>query len=125
MKTEILVAIGVLASGFAIAQLVFKSEPAASEALNSTQLASPLANVSIQPVQTDPRVASTSNHNSEEISEDPPIHFDASNNSFIDQAAYTLFNSPPLHAKLRYKIEMFGENISGPGRYTKKGRAPG
>ncbi len=45
--------------------------------------------------------------------------------SLIRTAAQTLANSPPLQAKLRYKIDMFGQRISGPGRYFQAGQGTG
>ncbi len=46
----------------------------------------------------------------------------ASIQSLIRTAANTLAQSPPLQARLRYKIDMFGQQISGPGRYFQAGQ---
>jgi hypothetical protein len=37
-------------------------------------------------------------------------------------ASGALAHSPPLTSRLRYKIDLFGEKISGPGRYCQKGQ---
>lgn len=38
------------------------------------------------------------------------------------EAAASLQNSPPIQARLRYRIEMFGQQISGPGNYFQAGQ---
>ena len=43
-------------------------------------------------------------------------------NELIRTAARALNHSPPLKARLRYKIHLFGERISGPGHYYQKGQ---
>ena len=125
MKTEILAAIGVLASGFAIAQVVTNNDPQAFRPADSTQFASALTQSSFSGQATQEPGSTnlqTQNASSRTVANPPELDFDLSHSSIIQQAAHTLFNSPPLHAKLRYKIQMFGENISGPGRYYQKGQ---
>jgi hypothetical protein len=46
----------------------------------------------------------------------------AETSDILRHAARTLADSPPLQAKLRYRIDMFGQRISGPGRYFQAGQ---
>jgi hypothetical protein len=41
---------------------------------------------------------------------------------WIRNAAAVLRDSPPIEARLRYQIEMFGQSISGPGHYYQAGQ---
>jgi hypothetical protein len=45
--------------------------------------------------------------------------------AIIRQAAQSLAEGPPLQAQLRYRIDMFGQRISGPGRYFQAGQGTG
>ncbi len=47
---------------------------------------------------------------------------ESDSNSIVRDAAQTLAHGPALTARLRYKINMFGQQTSGPGRYLQKGQ---
>lgn len=109
MNREFLAIVLVLASGIAVAGLWSKSH--ASPAYQQTG------------GQTTPRVASNAGLNS---SDSGSIRFDSSSGDSIRQllvdAADALQNSPALQARLRYRIDMFGQQISGPGHYYQAGQ---
>ncbi len=109
MNREFLAIVLMLACGIALAGLWSKSH-----ANPSTQQTSG---------QTTPRVAS---HPPLEPSAGGSIRFDGNSSDSIQQlladAAESLQNSPAIQARLRYRIEMFGQQISGPGHYYQAGQ---
>ncbi|MGI9517914.1 MAG: hypothetical protein ACR2NP_12755 [Pirellulaceae bacterium] len=117
MKQEILVVTGVLAGVIAASHFMFGLSPTELWAANSPQSATTQQVVSGPPANDEgyyPRVAS---------SDSVPANDRADNhNHLIAAAAASLANSPPLEARLRFKINLFDEEISGPGRYYQKGQ---
>ena len=117
MKTEITLAIVLLACGFAATHMVSNQWGTSIWSLKSAQVSLPLASGRVlakKPIQQEHRLASNS------ITASPDR--DANHNYLIKNAAKALRNSSPLKARLRYKINLFGEQISGPGMYFQKGQ---
>jgi len=119
MKTEITIAIVLLASGIAATHLFARKTNASSEPAKSSHLSieeAQSANIHTQNQQREDyeRVALKTDSTSGQ----PPENY----NQLIFDAARALNHSPPLRARLRYKINLFGEEISGPGKYFQKGQ---
>ncbi len=117
MKTEITLVVAVLASVFAAIFLLAQSKthafPAAKLAYSSQSMKKRVIAQKAATTQEFPHLAK---------SVPPEPDFDASYNEIIQRAANTLNHSVPLTASMRYKIELFGESISGPGKYLQKGQ---
>ena len=117
MKTEITLVVAVLASGFAAIFMLAQSETLAFQPANFLQITSaPHAPVVARKVSTPQDVERVAKSNI--ASPD----FDTNHNDLIKRAAHALNHSVPLTARIRYKINLFGESISGPGRYLQKGQ---
>lgn len=117
MKTEITLVVGVLASGFAAIFLLAEGKTHAyppAKSTYSSQLET--GRVFTQKANTQEQIP----HIAKSVGPDPD--FDTSYNEIIQKAAYTLNHSVPLTARMRYKIELFGESITGPGKYLQKGQ---
>ena len=117
MKTEITLVVAVLASGFAAIFLLAEAKTHAYPPAKSTYSSQSVNRQAFAPnanaPQEIPRVATSVSHRPD---------FDTSYNEIIQKAAYTLNHSVPLSARMRYKIELFGESITGPGKYLQKGQ---
>lgn len=103
-----------LASGIAATHLFARKANSPLQAANSTQLSTPAWSHQQANSGSTTRLASNPVI--------PTPDFDTSHNDLIRNAARALNNSPPLKARLRYKINLFGEEISGPGKYFQKGQ---
>ncbi len=117
MKREILVVTGLLAALIAVTQTLFGLSITELWAANSTQSSTTQQVVPGMPPSGEgyyPRVA----WNTGVPANDP----ETNHNHLIAAAARSLANSPPLQAKLRFKINLFDEQISGPGKYYQKGQ---
>ena len=114
MKSEILLVIGFVLCVLIAIQHNPLHVPAQLVAANSPPLATTTPAVTaIRGLQQQDSVRIARN----------PTTLDVQNqNELIRRAARSLRDSPPLEARLRYKINLFGQQISGPGRYLQKGQ---
>ncbi len=131
MKTEITIAIVLLATGIAATHLFARKANQPISAAKSAHLAIEAAQSAAVANWTPPETARTQSTTEEEaprVASNPNTttavdgDVQPNHNQLIFNAARALNDSPPLKARLRYKINLFGEQISGPGKYFQKGQ---
>ncbi len=104
MKTEIVTAIIVLAL---VASFAWQHERFSNVQLQPSNLA--------QTTVTQPGPQDSTVEPSSDVAQNP-------NNQLVRRAAENMAQLPPLESRLRFTINLFGERISGPGRYYQKGQ---
>ena len=112
MKSEILTAVVVLACFAVIRWCVFSEDETPKPTSNPTQITG-AAKTTFESIANRPGAESGAESGEESESD---------SNAIVRQAARTLAEGPALRARLRYKINMFGQQTSGPGRYLQKGQ---